>query len=95
MKHQQKYALEDLIEAINKENSFNKKIQNNHCDSDHFILQDDHSDNYEYDSWTHFNNENNSENESYDELDNSQQLWYGVEYNNWSRGPSSTEQIIK
>ena len=43
MKYQPIYAPKDLIEAINKEDSFNNKIQTDHFDSDYYILQDDHS----------------------------------------------------
>ena len=74
MKYQPIYALEDLIEDISEVDLFNIKIQINYFDSDHFILQDDHSDKYSDDIWTHFNNENNFEDENYDELDNPQQL---------------------
>ena len=68
------HAPGDLIEAINEEDLFNNKIQTNYFDSDHFILQDNHSDKYRDDIQNHFYNENNSEDENYDELDNSQQI---------------------
>ena len=74
MKYQPIHVPKDLIQAINETNSFNNKFQTDYFDSDHFIVQDDHSDNYEDNGRTHFNNENNSEDENYDELDSSQQL---------------------
>ena len=49
MKYQPIYTPEDIIEAINDEDLFNNKIQNNHFDSNHFTLQDDHFENYEDD----------------------------------------------
>ena len=62
----------NLIKAINETYLFNNKIQTNHFYSDNFLVRNDHSYNYEDDSWIHFNNENNSEDEGYDKSDNSQ-----------------------
>ena len=61
IKHKPIHILEDLNEAINEKDSFNNKIRVDHFGSDYFIVQDDHSDNNEDDSQTHFNDENNSE----------------------------------
>ena len=69
MKYQPIHVPEDL----NDTDLFNQKIQTNSFDIDHFIVQDDHSDNYTDDGQTHLNNANSSEDESYDELDSSQQ----------------------
>ena len=74
MKYQPIHIPEDLIKAINETDLFNNKIQSNQFDRGHFIVQDDNSHSYEVDWRTHFNNENNSEDESYIELDNSQHL---------------------
>ena len=71
---------EDLIKAINEMDSFNNKIQTNNFNNDYFIVQDDHSHKNEDEGRTHFHNENNYEDESYDESDNSQQL-NGMELN--------------
>ena len=71
MKYQPIHAPVDLMEAIDEKDFSNNKIQTNHLDNDHFILQDDHSDNFEDDGRTHFNDKNNSGYESYDELDSS------------------------
>ena len=49
MKYQPIHAPEDLIKAITEEDSFNIKIQTNHFDINHFILQNDHYNNYEND----------------------------------------------
>ena len=37
---------EDLIEAINETDSFATNIQIDHCDSDHYIAQEDHFDTF-------------------------------------------------
>ena len=61
---------EDLIKAISETDSYDNKIQVNHFDRDHSIVNDDHSNNNnDDDGRTHFNDDNNSEDESYDELD--------------------------
>ena len=46
MKYQPIHVSEELIKAINERNLFNIKIQTDHFDSEHFILQDNHSDKY-------------------------------------------------
>ena len=74
MKYQPIHAPEDIMNATNEEDSFNNKIQNDHFDSDHFILQDGYSDKYEDEGQTHFNNENNSEDMCYDELDSNKTI---------------------
>ena len=63
---------EDLIEAINKINTFTNKIQINHFDSDHYTAQHDHFRNTQDDNQEHCDNMDNPEHESYNELDNSQ-----------------------
>ena len=50
MKYKQTHVPEDLINAINETDSFNNKIQTNHFDSDHCIVQDYHFHKYEDDS---------------------------------------------
>ena len=65
---------EDLIEAISKTDSYENKFQVNNFDRNYYTVQDDQSNNNDNDSHTHFNDEDNSEDESYDELDNPQQL---------------------
>ena len=65
---------------INETDSFNNKIKVDNFGSDHFIVQDDHSDNNKDESQTQYNDEDNSEDKRYDELDNSQQLT-GMELN--------------
>ena len=64
----------DLIEGISETGSSDTKVQVNHVDSDHSIVQDDHSNNNDDDGHIHSNNKDDSEDESYDELDGSQQL---------------------
>ena len=49
-------------------------IQVNNFDSDHSIVQDDHSNNNDDGGRIHSNDKDDSEDESYDELDGSQQL---------------------
>ena len=73
-KYQSVPVPEDLIEAINKTDSSDNKIQVNYFDSDHSIVRDDHSNNNneDKDGRTHNNDKDNSEDESYDELDSSQ-----------------------
>ena len=65
---------EDLIEVISETDSSDNKVQAIPFDSDHSIVQDDHSNNNDNDGRTHFNDKDNSEDESYDESDSSQQL---------------------
>ena len=50
IKYQPIRVPENIIKAINETDSFNNKIQTNRFDSDNFIVQDDHSHNYEDDS---------------------------------------------
>ena len=64
----------DLIEAISETDSYDNKFQVNNFDRNHSTVYDDQSNNNDDDSCTHFNDEDNSEDESYDELDNPQQL---------------------
>ena len=67
---------------MNKKDTSDNKIHVNNFDSNYSIVQDNHSNNNNNnnDSHTHFNDKNNSEDESNDELDNSQQL-NGMELN--------------
>ena len=51
-----------------------KKFQANNFDRNHSTIHNDQSNNNNDDGRTHFNDEDNSENESYHELDNPQQL---------------------
>ena len=74
IKYQPIHTPEDIIKATNEEDLFNNKIQINHFDSDHFILQDGYSDKCEDDGQTHFNNENNSEDKGYDELESNKTI---------------------
>ena len=74
MKYQPVPVPENLFNTINETNSFTTKIQINQFDSDRFIAQDDHFDNTGDEGKTQSNNVDNSEDESYDELDSSQQL---------------------
>ena len=62
---------DDLIEAINKMDTFTNKIQINYFDSDHYIAEEDHFDNTQNDNQEHCDDTDNSEHERYDELDNS------------------------
>ena len=55
---------QDLIEIINKTNSFTTKIQINHFESDCSTTQDDHFDNTQVDGQTQFDGVDNSEDES-------------------------------
>ena len=74
MKYQPVHVPEDAIKTKDETDSFNNKIQFNHFGSDHFTVQDAHSNNNEEDDQPHFNDENNSEDENHDELDSSPQL---------------------
>ena len=65
---------EDLIKVINKTNLSNNKIQVNHFDSNHSIVQDDNSKNNKDDGQTLCNDKNISEDESHGELDSSPQI---------------------
>ena len=58
-----------IIKVICKTDSSNNKAQVDHFDSDHSIVRDNHFISNEDDGQTHFNNENNFEEESHDELD--------------------------
>ena len=80
MKYQSVPVPEDLIKAINETDPCDNKIQVDHFNSNHSIVQDDYSNNSKDDGRTHFNDGDNSEDESYDELDCSQHL-NGVEPN--------------
>ena len=64
----------DLIEPINKIDSSNNKIHVYHFDIKQFTVQQNYSNNNDYESRTPNNNKNNSEDRNTDELDNSQHL---------------------
>ena len=64
---------DDLIEAMNKTNSYDKKIQVIHLNGDHSITQDDHSNNHYEECHTPINNTNDPEDKNQDELDRSLQ----------------------
>ena len=74
MAYQPIRVLEDVFEPINETASFNNKIQVNNFGSDHFIIQNDHSDYNKNDNQTQQNDEDTSEDENNDELDSSHQL---------------------
>ena len=59
MKYQSIPVPEDLIEAISETDSSDNKIQVNHFDSDHSIVQDDHSNNHNKNGRIHINHTNN------------------------------------
>ena len=60
------------MEAISETGSSDNKVQVNHIDSDHSIVQNNHSNNNNDDGRINYNNKDDSEDESYDELDGSQ-----------------------
>ena len=74
MTYQPIHVLADLIKAINETDSSNNKIQVNYSDSNHYIVQDIHSNNNKDDGQTPHNDKDNSKDESHDELDSSPQL---------------------
>ena len=80
MKYQSVPVPENLIEAISETDLSDNKVQVNHFDSNHSIVQDDHSNNNNDDGRIHSNDKDDSEDESYDELDSSKQL-NGMESN--------------
>ena len=71
---------EDLIETISGTDSSDNKIKVNNVNSDHSIVQDDHSNNHDNDGRIRSNNTDDSEDESYIDLDGSHQLG-GMESN--------------
>ena len=71
---------DDLIKTISKTDSSDNKIHVNHFDGDHSIVQNDHSNNNDTEGRINSNDKDDSEDESYDELDGSQQL-NGMESN--------------
>ena len=74
MTYQLIHVPEDLVEVINKTDSSNNKVQVNHFDSNHYIVQDNYSNNNKDDGHTPRNDKDNSKDESHDELDSSPQL---------------------
>ena len=70
----------NLIVAISETDSSKNKNQVNHFDSDHSIVQDDHSNNNNDDGRIHSIDKDDSKDENYDKLDGSQQL-NGMESN--------------
>ena len=74
MQYQSVHIPEDLINTMNKTDSFNNKIQIDHFDSDQSIVRDDYSNNNDNDSQTPNNGRNNSKDWSHGELNSSQQL---------------------
>ena len=71
MKYQSVPVPEDLIKTMNKTDSSNTKIRVDHFDSDQSIVQNIYSNNNKNNGWTHFNDEDISEDKSCDELDSS------------------------
>ena len=61
----------NLIKAINGTDSFTSKIKVEHFDSDHTIVEDDQSENNIYNGQTQCIDVNDSEDESYGELNSS------------------------
>ena len=59
---------------ISETDLYDNKFQVNNFDRNHFTVHDDQSNNNNNDSCTHFNDEYNSKDKSYDELDNPQQI---------------------
>ena len=59
---------------MNKTDLSDNKIQIDYFESKQSVVQDDHSDNNDYDSQNSSNDKDNSENGSHSELDSSQQL---------------------
>ena len=80
IKYQSVPVPEDLIKVVNKTDLSDKKIHVDHFNNHHLIVQDNPSNINNDNGNTHFNDENNSEDKSYDELDSSQQL-NGIESN--------------
>ena len=74
MTYQPMHVPEDLIKAINETNSSNNKIQVSYFNSNHYIVQDNHSNNNKDDGQTPPNDKDNSKDESHHELDSLQQL---------------------
>ena len=63
---------EELIETLNEMDTFTTNIKINHFDSDHYTAQEDHFDNNQDDGQDKCDDVDNSEHESYNELDSSQ-----------------------
>ena len=76
MKYQPIPVPENLFKTINATNSSTIKIQIKQFNSKRFTAQDDHFDNTKDEGQTQTNDVDNSEDESYNELENSQQLDY-------------------
>ena len=60
---------EALTEAISKTESYDNKNQTNRFDTNHSIVQDDHSNNNDDYGCIYPNDKDDSEDKSYDELD--------------------------
>ena len=63
---------EDLIKAINKMDTFTNKIQIDHFDNDHYTAQDDYFGHTKDNDQEYCDDMDNSDHESYNELDKSQ-----------------------
>ena len=74
LKYKPVHMHEDLIETINGQDSFTTNIHIDHFDSNHSTTQKDHFDNNRDDNQAQFDDTDNSELKSYDELDSSQQI---------------------
>ena len=74
MKYQLVPMSENLFRTINETDSFTTKIQIDQFNSDRFTDQDDHFKDTKNEDQTQSNDVDNSEDESYDELNSSQQL---------------------
>ena len=72
MKYQSVPVPEDLIEAINKVDLSNNKIQVDHVNSEDSIVQDEHSNNNKDQGQTQFKYKDSSVDKSHGKLDSSQ-----------------------
>ena len=68
------HVSDNLIEAMNKTNSYDNKIQVIHLKNDHSTVQDDHFNNHNEEYHTPINNTNDYEDENQDESDRPLQL---------------------
>ena len=76
MKYQPVLLHQNLLETISETDSFTNNIQINQPDSNRFTAQDVHFNNTEDDNETQSNDVDNFKDESYHELDSSQQINY-------------------
>ena len=72
MKYKSVHMPEELIKIIDVMDTFTTNIQTNYFDSDHFIAQGNHFDDKQDDSQAQCDDADNSNHESYNELNISQ-----------------------